>query len=123
MKYTLDASVAMNWVPPEPDTPKAVRLRNKFREGLHDLIAPDIFVPEIAHGLTRDLHRCRDSKDHAVSEPNLVASEISSDIGRAHTPAASARAMASTWSPARPARVLPIGRRSVTTGACIRRSA
>jgi predicted nucleic acid-binding protein len=53
MNYTLDASVAMEWVLPEPDTPKAVRLRNEFRQGLHDLIAPEVFVPEIAHGLTK----------------------------------------------------------------------
>jgi predicted nucleic acid-binding protein len=53
MKYTLDASVAMKWVLPEPDTPKAVRLRNEFRQGLHRLIAPDVFVPEVAHGLTK----------------------------------------------------------------------
>src|SRR5689334_13694911 len=53
MIYVLDASVAMKWVLPEPDTPEAVRLRNDFRLGLCDLIAPDVFVPEVAHGLTK----------------------------------------------------------------------
>ena len=29
MKYVLDSSVALKWVLPEADTPKAVRLRNE----------------------------------------------------------------------------------------------
>jgi predicted nucleic acid-binding protein len=53
MKYCLDASTAMKWVLPEPDTPKAVRIRNEFRVGLLELIAPDVFVPEVSHGLTK----------------------------------------------------------------------
>ena len=47
MRYGLDASVAMKWVLPEPDTPKAVRIRNDFRVGLLELIAPDDLSPEI----------------------------------------------------------------------------
>ena len=53
MIYVLDASFAMKWVLPEQDTPKAVRLRNEFRHGLCMLIAPDVFVPEVSHGLTK----------------------------------------------------------------------
>src|SRR4051794_27484572 len=53
MTYVLDASVAMKWVLPEPDTSKAVRVRNEFRAGLLQLIAPDVFVPEVSHGLTK----------------------------------------------------------------------
>lgn len=53
MKYVLDASVALNWVLPEPDTPRAVRLRNAYRQKLHELLAPDIFPAEVAHALTR----------------------------------------------------------------------
>ena len=49
MRAVLDSSVAIKWVLPEADTPKAVRLRNEFREGLHDLIAPDVFPIEVAH--------------------------------------------------------------------------
>ena len=49
----LDASVALKWVLPESHTPKAVRLRNEYRQGLRDLIAPDVFVPEVAHALTK----------------------------------------------------------------------
>lgn len=53
MKYVLDASGAVSWVLPETYSSKAVRLRNEFRRGLHELIAPDIFPAEVAGALTR----------------------------------------------------------------------
>jgi predicted nucleic acid-binding protein len=53
MIYVLDASVAIKWVLPEVDSAKAVLLRDEYRRGTHRLIAPDVFVPEIAHGLTK----------------------------------------------------------------------
>jgi predicted nucleic acid-binding protein len=53
MRYVLDSSVAFKWLVPEMDTPKALRLRNDFRNGVHDLIAPDIFPVETIHALTR----------------------------------------------------------------------
>ena len=53
MKYVLDSSVAFKWVVPESDTPRAVQLRDEFRAGVHELIAPDVFPPELAHALTR----------------------------------------------------------------------
>ncbi len=59
MKYVLDSSVAFKWVVPESDTPKAVRLRDQFRAGVHELIAPDVFPPELAHALTRAEHQGR----------------------------------------------------------------
>ena len=53
MKYVLDASVALKWVLPEPDAPRAVRLRTAYRQKQHELIARDIFPAEVAHALTR----------------------------------------------------------------------
>src|SRR5438552_770484 len=53
MKLVLDSSVAIKWVLPEVDTPKTVRLRNEFREGVHELLTPDVFPIEVAHALTR----------------------------------------------------------------------
>src|SRR3954453_9150931 len=53
MKLVLDSSVAIKWVLREKGTPKAVRLRNEFRQGLHELLSPDIFPVEVAHALTR----------------------------------------------------------------------
>jgi predicted nucleic acid-binding protein len=53
MKYVLDASIAVKWVLPEPDSTKAIALRNDYRQRVIDLISPDIFPAEIAHALTR----------------------------------------------------------------------
>ena len=51
MKYVADSSVALKWVLPEPDSGKAIRLRDDYRNGIHELLAPDIFPSEIANGL------------------------------------------------------------------------
>jgi predicted nucleic acid-binding protein len=53
MRYVLDANVALKWVLAEPDSNKAKQLRTDFRSDVHELIAPDIYVVEIAHALTR----------------------------------------------------------------------
>ncbi len=51
MKYVLDSSVALKWVLPEADSAKAIRLRDEYCNGIHELLAPDIFPSEIANGL------------------------------------------------------------------------
>jgi predicted nucleic acid-binding protein len=53
MRYVLDASVAFKWFVSEPDSAKAVRLRDEFRAAVHELLSPDIFPQELAHALTR----------------------------------------------------------------------
>jgi len=53
MKYVLDASVAFKWEVPEPDSNKANRLRDDFRNAVHELLAPDFYPQELAHALTR----------------------------------------------------------------------
>jgi predicted nucleic acid-binding protein len=53
MKYVLDASVAIRWVIPSPLTAKALKLRDDYLNGIHDLIAPDIFPGETASALTK----------------------------------------------------------------------
>ena len=53
MKYVLDSSVAFKWVVTEADTDKALRLRDAFQKGVHELIAPDVFHVEVGHALTR----------------------------------------------------------------------
>jgi predicted nucleic acid-binding protein len=53
MKYVLDASVGIKWVMNEADTPSAVRVWDAFRAQVHELIAPDSFVLEAAHGLAK----------------------------------------------------------------------
>jgi predicted nucleic acid-binding protein len=51
VKYVLDSSVALKWVLPEADSGKAIRLRDEYSNGIHELLAPDIFPSEIANGL------------------------------------------------------------------------
>ena len=53
MKYCLDSCVAFKWAVTEADADKADRLRVDFQNGVHELIAPDIFHVEVAHALTR----------------------------------------------------------------------
>lgn len=53
MIYGLDSSVAFKWFVRETDSDKAIRLRDEFRAGSHELLSPDIFPFEIAHALTR----------------------------------------------------------------------
>lgn len=53
MKWVLDSCVALKWVLPEHDTPKAVRVCIDDRLGLHELLAPDVFPIEIAHNIAK----------------------------------------------------------------------
>ena len=53
MKSVVDSSVAVKWLVPEPDTPKALRLRADFQAGVLQLIAPDVLPIEVTHALTR----------------------------------------------------------------------
>ena len=53
MKYSLDSSVGLKWVLKEPDSSVAVRLRDSFQHGSHELIAPDIFPVEVAHAIAK----------------------------------------------------------------------
>jgi predicted nucleic acid-binding protein len=53
MKYVLDSSVAFKWGVNEVDSAKALRLRDETRAGLHELHAPDVFLVEVAHAITR----------------------------------------------------------------------
>ncbi len=51
MMYVLDSSVALKWVLPEVDSGKAILLRDETKIAVHELIAPDLFTPEVANGL------------------------------------------------------------------------
>ena len=52
-KYVLDSSLAFKWVVPEPYTDKALLLRDDFKNGVIELLAPDFFTLEIAHALAK----------------------------------------------------------------------
>jgi predicted nucleic acid-binding protein len=53
MKYVLDASVGFKCVVPEVDSDKAIRLRDSYRQGIHELLSPDFYPVEVAHSITR----------------------------------------------------------------------
>jgi predicted nucleic acid-binding protein len=57
MKYVLDSCVALKWVLAEPDAAKAVLVRDGFRQGIHELLAPDVFPVEVAHSLAKPERR------------------------------------------------------------------
>jgi predicted nucleic acid-binding protein len=51
MKYVIDTSVEVKTFVQEQDSAKAVRLRNDYHQGVHELIAPDIFPTEMCNVL------------------------------------------------------------------------
>jgi predicted nucleic acid-binding protein len=53
MKYVLDSNAALKWVLPETDDAKAISIRDEFRQGIHQLLSPDVFPIEVAHSLAR----------------------------------------------------------------------
>lgn len=53
MRYVLDASAALCWILPRPNSAKALQLRADFQNTFHELIAPSVFAGEIASALTK----------------------------------------------------------------------
>ena len=53
MRCVLDSNVAVKWLLVEENSDKALRLRDEWRGGLHEFLAPDIFMVEAAHALTK----------------------------------------------------------------------
>ena len=49
MKLLLDASTALKWVLKEPGTVEALKLREDYRQQIHELLPPDTFVAEVSH--------------------------------------------------------------------------
>jgi predicted nucleic acid-binding protein len=53
MRYVLDSCVAVEWFLSEPDSARAIQLRDEFDQQVHEFLAPDVFPMEIAHALSR----------------------------------------------------------------------
>jgi predicted nucleic acid-binding protein len=51
MRRVLDASAAIPAFIPEKDSAKAIQLLDEYRQGIHELIAPDFFVAETSNAL------------------------------------------------------------------------
>jgi hypothetical protein len=80
MKYALDASVALCWVIQRPLTPKALRLRDDYRKGVHQLLAPSVFSAEAASALTK----CERQKLIRVGQARRLLADILGDAPLLH---------------------------------------
>ena len=58
MKYVIDASVGFKWEVVESDSDKALGLREDFRRGTDELLAPEIFVYLIAEQSRATIYDC-----------------------------------------------------------------
>jgi predicted nucleic acid-binding protein len=75
LSYVVDVSVALCWVIQRPLTPKALRLRDDYRKGIHRLLAPSVFSAEAASALTM----CERQKLVAVGEARRLLIDILGD--------------------------------------------
>ena len=66
MIYVTDSSVALKWVLHESDSQRAIRLRDDYIAGVHDLHAPDIFVSEVGNALVSAERQKRIGSGEAV---------------------------------------------------------
>lgn len=76
MRYVLDASVAVCIVVSRPLTPKALRLRQEYRQGVHDLLAPSVFSAEAGSALTK----CERQKLIPVGQALPLLDDILSEL-------------------------------------------
>jgi predicted nucleic acid-binding protein len=80
MRRILDSSVAFKWVVAEPYTDKSLRVRDDFRNGLVELLAPDVYAVEVAHALTRAERQGR----IAVAQSGRLLADILSTLPILH---------------------------------------
>jgi predicted nucleic acid-binding protein len=79
MRYVLDASAALCWVLPRPNSGKALQLQADFLNAVHELFAPSVFSGEVASALTKAERqklisfgeRASRSKNCVWPEPNV----------------------------------------------------
>jgi predicted nucleic acid-binding protein len=81
MRYVLDASVAVTSVVSRPLTKKALRLREDYRNGTHNLLAPSVFLAECASALTK----CERQKLIPVGQALVLLDDILNDIPQIFT--------------------------------------
>lgn len=74
MRYVLDASAALCWVLTRTASSYALRLRDDYRAGVHNLISPSIFPAECASALTK----CERQKLIPVGDADFFLDEIMS---------------------------------------------
>jgi predicted nucleic acid-binding protein len=75
MKSVVDSSVGVKWGIIEADTDKARRLRDSYRLGQHDLIAPDWFLAEVANAFGKAAARGRMTTAEALQAYKEVSQD------------------------------------------------
>jgi predicted nucleic acid-binding protein len=80
MKYVLDPSAMLPCVLPKQTSAKAIQLRDDARNGVHELLAPDIFPVEGFNALLK----AERTKRIKVSEGKTLYSSIAADIPALH---------------------------------------
>ncbi len=73
MKYVLDANVGLKTVLPEDGTAAALALLTDFKNQIHELIAPDIYLVECGHALTRSERKGLIQPPEAFEKMLLIA--------------------------------------------------
>lgn len=76
MKYVLDASVGLKTVLPENDSASAITLIADFLAQVHELIAPDTYLVECAHALTRSERRGIIQPSEAFEKFTMLADAV-----------------------------------------------
>lgn len=81
MRYVLDSSAAIQWVLPEKDSAKAIRLRDDYHNGVHELLAPDIFPAEMLNALTK----AERTKRISIGDARVLYKSIIADTPALHS--------------------------------------
>jgi len=83
MKYVLDSSVAFKWFVREHDTDTALPLRENYRDGRLDLVAPEVFSVEVVHAITKAERQKRIGRDEgrsAVADLFAILPRLAKDL-------------------------------------------
>lgn len=70
MKLVIDASIGVKTLLAEPGAQEALQLRDDFRRGIHELLAPDLYFLEIGNVL---INACRAGRITQADLPVLYA--------------------------------------------------
>ncbi len=67
MRYVLDSSVGIKCLLRESDSDKAIRVRDDYIAGVHELLAPNVYPVEVAHSITKAERRLRITEAEGAS--------------------------------------------------------
>lgn len=67
MLLILDASVVVKWFKKEADTENALKIREQFHRGEHEIIVPDLLLYEISNALRYDKKFSKEVIEKAIN--------------------------------------------------------